>query len=662
MPGTRGIRPEAEAAIAALLTDQTRAQALLAATDAIVWTIDPDKGFVEPQLSWQRYTGQSWDEAKGHGWLTAVHPEDQQAITARWNVAVRQGKQYSAAPRIWHAESQQYRNCVVRANAIWDADGNVVEWVGAVTDVHDRPLNVPELHRQNEVLKQQLEERHQELERLFSVSLDIMVTLSIEGRFLTVSPSFETVTGYAVQEAIGQVFDRFLLQADVDKTWEEFRRVITGLHNAIDFETRIVRADGQERLVSWRAVGSAVEGRLYAVGRDITLQREEQQRSIRAQRLESMGQLTGGIAHDFNNVLSAIGAYLEVARKVGAQDPERLLTVVESALNSTRKGASLVGQLLAFAKRRELAQEPVDLNELVEGMRDMIGTSVGGTVVLKVELAPDLPAALANRTQVESILLNLCINARDAMPQGGSLIITTAIHHITEDPDTRVDDLPKGRYARLSVTDTGTGMDKDTLARCVEPFFTTKGASKGTGLGLSQAFTVAQQLGGMLRIRSQVDVGTTVELMLPCSVMSLDRPDLGGAPPLRKATVVLVDDDPDVLASMSQLLDALEFEVIPCGSAQDALAVILTSRPFDVLLTDYSMPEMDGAALIREAQRLRPKLVALVISGVADIPTLQRELPQVTVLRKPVAPDRLVQALEGAVAAHRANTGQLGAR
>lgn len=659
VPGTRGIRPEAEAAIAALLADPTRAQALLAATDAIVWTIDPERGFVEPQASWQSYTGQSWDEAKGHGWLAAVHPDDRPSLAARWRAAVKEGSRYSAAPRIWHAESRQYRHCVVRANAILDSDGQVVEWVGAVADVHDRPLSLPELHRINEVLKEQLEERHQVLERLFSVSLDIMLMLATDGRILTISPSFEAVTGFTVDQAVGERFHRFLLPDDVEKTWAEVQRVATGLHNAIDFETRVVRADGNVRLISWRAVGSVAEGRLYAVGRDITLQREEQERSIHAQRMESMGQLTGGIAHDFNNVLSAIAAYLEVARKIGAEEPERLLMVVESALNSTRKGASLVGQLLTFAKRRELAQEPVDLNELVEGMQDMITTSVGGTISVRLALASDLPPAMANRTQLESVLLNLCINARDAMAQGGSLTLSTAAHRVTEDPDTRIDDLPQGRYVRLAVEDSGIGMDRDTLARCVEPFFTTKGVAKGTGLGLSQAVSVAQQLGGLLRIRSRPRDGTTVEMVLPCGVAAGGKSEVVPPPVLRNPTVVLVDDDTDVLASMTQLLEAHGFDVISCSSAQDALALIFTSRPFDVLLTDYAMPGMDGAELIRDAQRLRPKLVALVLTAVADVPTLQRDLPQVTVLHKPVAPERLLQAIEGSVAAHRANTGQL---
>jgi len=662
VPGTRGIRPKVEAAIASLLSDKMRAQALLAATDAIVWTIDPERGFIEEQPSWQSYTGQSWEEARGHGWISAVHPDDRQPLAARWNTAVREGEQYSAAPRIWHAESRQYRHCVVRANAILGPDGQVFEWVGAVTDVHDRPLSLPELHRLNEVLKQQLEERHQVLERLFSVSLDIMVMLAADGRILTVSPSFEAVTGFTVQQAVGEVFARFLHPQDVERTWAAVDRVATGQHNAIDFETRLVRVDGQVRLVSWRAVGSSAEARLYAVGRDITTQREEQERAVRAQRMEIMGQLTGGIAHDFNNILSAIGTYLDVARKVGAQDPERLLRIVESALHSTRKGASLVAQLLTFAKRRALAQEPVDMNELVEGMREMIATSVGGAVVVALELAAGLPRAMANRTQVEAILLNLCINARDAMPGGGSLTLATSVHHITDDPDTRIDDLPKGRYARLSVDDTGTGMDKDTLARCVEPFFTTKGDAKGTGLGLSQAYTVAQQLGGNLRIRSEPGAGTTVELLLPCAANVNGDGQLRPAPPLRKATVVLVDDDPDVLASVSQLLDAHGYEVIPCSGAQEALAIVLASRPFDVLLTDHSMPAVDGVQLIHDAQRLRPKLVGLVMSGGPDLSKLQRELPQVTVLRKPVAPHRLVQAVESCVAAHRANTGQMGDR
>lgn len=645
-----------------LFLDPARCKALLAATDAIVWTIHPTQGFVEPQSSWQAYTGQTWEQARGAGWLQVVHPTDRASVLRAWTDAVHRGDRYSAACRIWHEPSQAYRNCVVRATAIRDIDGNVEEWVGAVTDVHDRPLSLPEMHRLDEALQNQLQAHHKELERLFSVSVDVMLTLSGDGRLVTLSPSFETVTGYSEKNAVGELFEHFLHPDDVASTWKEVQRVLTGAHQAVDFETRIVRADGKVRLLSWRAVGSAAEGRLYAVGRDITEQHEEQQRSVRAQPMESVGRLTGGIAHDLTNVLAAVTSYIEVARKIAVKDPARLMTILDFALNSIRKGADLASRLLTFAKQQQPAQGRVDFNELVASMRDMIATTVGGAIALNIRLAPDLKPALADRTQLESVLLNVCINARDAMPQGGTLTIATAFHVITDDPGTQIDDLPKGRFILLSVEDTGVGMDEESLSRCREPFFATKRHGWGTGLGLPQALAVVQQLGGRLRVRSGPGVGTQVEVVLPEATAPLsteyrEGPKLQEPPPVEHATVLLVDDDEDVLGPAAQLLRTCGFEVVAARSAEEAMSLILSSQRFDVLLTDYAMPDKDGVELIRDAQQMRPRLVGVLASD-TDIVQLQREMPQVTVLQKPFLPTRLVEAIGAAVTAHRLNTGE----
>lgn len=655
--------PGADAALAVLLRDEVRCRALLAATDAIVWTTDAQGNFVDPQASWQAYTGQSWSECQGQGWRRAVHSDDEDKLVHAWSLALVRQDRYHAACRIWHAASGEHRSCVIRASAIKDATCNVVEWVGAVTDIHDRPMSLPEAHRLNDALKHQLEVQHEELERLFSVSLDVMLSLDSDGRLITISPSFESVTGTPHEEARGQIFEKFVHPDDLERTWAEIRRVLTGIYNAVDFETRLLRADGTVRVMSWRAVGSATEGRLYAVGRDVTEKKEEAQRLVRAQRLEAVGQLTGGIAHDFNNILAALMSYLEVAKRLLDKDPARLPALLDSALKAGRRGAHLVSQLLTFARKQQLSIGPVDLNELVRSMKDLIERTLGANIDMRFECDPTVRAAQADRTQLESVLLNLCINARDAMPDGGTLTICTSRWTISDDPASRIDDLPRGPYAVLSVIDTGTGMDEATLARCLEPFFTTKGPGQGTGLGLSQVVGFVQQCGGTVRIHSKPGDGTRVDVLLPkvnLAENALPPDEAGRGPPsLAAGTVLLVDDSPDVLQSTTQLLEAVGYTVIPASSAEDAMTVVLTGRPFHVMVTDYAMPGMNGVELIKDVQRHRPKMTAILVSGYADIDTRQ-QLPGVTLLRKPFEPEQMLQTLQNAVQSHRWHTGEEG--
>ena len=662
MPGSQGSRPQIEAAIQPLLKDEARCRALLAATDAIVWTTSADGRFVEPQHSWQGYTGQSWQESQGDGWHRAVHPDDVANVVHAWSLARARKDQYHASCRIWHAESGAHRFCVIRASAIKDAQGRIVEWIGAVTDVHDRPMSLQESHRLNDALKQQLEAYHEELERFFSVSLDVMLSIGTDGRLITVSPSFEAVTGYAPSEAQGDVFEKFLHPDDLAKTWAEIRQVLTGTYNAVDFETRVIRRDGQQRVVSWRAVGTAGEARLYAVGRDVTEKKAEVERLLRAQRLEAVGQLTGGIAHDFNNILAALMSYVEAAKHLLQREPARLPGLLDSALDAGRRGARLVQQLLTFARKQQLSIGPVDLNELVRDMKEMVERTLGGKIAVQLSCDEGIRAALADRTQLESVMLNLCINARDAMPDGGDLFIRTSRLQVTDDPASRVDDLPRGDYAVLSVIDTGTGMDEATLARCVEPFFTTKEPGKGSGLGLSQVVGFVHQCGGTVRIDSKPGQGTAIDVILP-KIAAIDAAaanDEGppSPPSLAAGTVLLVDDDPDVLSSTAQLLEALGYGVIAAASAEEAMSIVLGGRPFDVLVTDFAMPKMNGADLIRDAQQHRRKITAIMVSGYSDFEAMREQLPGVTVLRKPVELSQLLQAVETAIHAHRTDTGE----
>lgn len=371
-------------------------------------------------------------------------------------------------------------------------------------------------------------------------------------------------------------------------------------------------------------------------------ERERAQEQVRhLQKLESIGQLTGGVAHDFNNLLTAVMGNLELLRKRLPANPsfDRL---IDGAMQGAQRGASLTQRLLAFARRQSLEPRPVDMAELVRGMDELLHRSIGHSIRMAVDLAPDVPAALADANQIELALLNLAVNARDAMPDGGTLTIALDWASAAQ-----AQDLAEGRYVRLTVSDTGAGMDDHTLRRAIEPFFSTKEVGKGTGLGLSMIHGLALQLKGALRLFSEPGHGTRAELWLPVANSPaagkvIDQSTAhGGA--AQHATLLFVDDDFLINLSTATLLEDLGHTVIKATSGADALSILRNGKPIDLLITDYAMPGMTGLQLAEEARRLRPGLPILLATGYADLPTSAAlELPR---LSKPYQQRQLAEQI-----------------
>ncbi|WP_428669098.1 ATP-binding protein [Reyranella sp.] len=371
-------------------------------------------------------------------------------------------------------------------------------------------------------------------------------------------------------------------------------------------------------------------------------ERERAREQLRhLQKLESIGQLTGGVAHDFNNLLTAVMGNLELLRKRLSANPstDRL---IDGAMQGAQRGASLTQRLLAFARRQALEPRPVDLAELVHGMDELLRRSIGAGVQMKIDLPPALPRAQADANQIELALLNLAVNARDAMPDGGTLSIGLDVAATAE-----AGDLAEGRYVRLTVSDTGAGMDGETLQRAIEPFFSTKEVGKGTGLGLSMVHGLARQLEGSLRLFSEPGRGTRAELWLPIADSRADAPPqdqpAADAGPSRRATVLFVDDDFLISLSTASLLEDLGHAVIKANSGAEALTVLQDNEPIDLMITDYAMPGMTGLQLAMEARRLRPQLPILLATGYADLPVQTKlELPR---LAKPYQQRQLAEQI-----------------
>jgi signal transduction histidine kinase/ActR/RegA family two-component response regulator len=354
-----------------------------------------------------------------------------------------------------------------------------------------------------------------------------------------------------------------------------------------------------------------------------------------AQKMEAIGQLTGGVAHDFNNLLTAVLGNLELIGML--HQDEKTQKMLGIAIRAAERGAQLTQQLLAFARKQHLEPKPVGINGVVTGMGGLLARTIGTTIRIEQMLEPALWPALVDPNQLELVILNLAINARDAMPVAGRLTIETA--NVAADDPRRPADLAGRDMIRISVSDTGTGMTEEVMARAFEPFFTTKDVGRGSGLGLSQVYGVAKQSGGDVRISSKLGEGTTVDIYLPRAraVAPLLASDSMAAPaiPQGHATVLVVDDDPDVRDLIGTALESLGYDVIAAANGRAALETLAQTADIDCLLVDYAMPGMTGAEVARRARQKRPQLRVLYTTGYADSQAVEALLRDAPLLRKP---------------------------
>jgi len=401
--------------------------------------------------------------------------------------------------------------------------------------------------------------------------------------------------------------------------------------------------DARARLTELHALAAELERRVEerTAERQIALEQLHE-----AQKLETLGQLTGGVAHDFNNLLTPIVGALDVLQRKGDGADARTTRLIGNALQSGERAKILVQRLLGFARRQELQSAAVDIAELVGGMRDLIASSVGSPVELQIRCAKEMPRALADPNQLELAVLNLCVNARDAMPDGGLLTIAADTALLGPGSEPR---LPPGLYVRLSVIDTGTGMDAETLARAVEPFFSTKETGRGTGLGLSMVHGLTAQLGGAFALSSVPGEGTRADLYLPVTEAhpeaAASQRGKGALLPTRPLSILLVDDEELVRRGTAEMLRELGHRVIEAEGGAEALQLLAAEPDIEALVTDYKMPRMDGAELAARVRRARPALPILLISGYTGAADPIEGLPR---LNKPFGLSELADALRHA--------------
>ena len=467
----------------------------------------------------------------------------------------------------------------------------------------------------------------------------------------------QRIKGYAPSEIIGQHFSRFHTEEDQQQGIPALALETASQKGKFESEAWRIRKDGSHfwGYVVIYPIRSAT-GELLGYAKitcDIT-ERKEAQRQLEAareallqsQKMEAIGHLTGGIAHDFNNLLTVVLGSLELMRKRLPNDT-KLLALLENAVQGAQRGSLLTKRMLAFARRQELEQQVVEIPELIRGMTDMLQRSLGPTIIIETHFPLVSKPVMGDANQLEMILLNLAVNARDAMPNGGQIVIATQEKVLREDDGTR---LKPGTYICLTVRDTGEGMDEETLRHAMEPFFTTKGPGKGTGLGLSMVHGVAEQSGGWFTLRSRKGEGTTAELWLPAAEKQGPAVDQSGreSDDARVAQVPLVvlavDDDGLVLTNTVAMLDDLGHTGIAASSGKEALEILRHQGPVDVVITDYAMPHMTGLQLADAIKKDWPGLPVIIATGFAEMQSEGQ--PVVPRLAKPFTEAELVKELE----------------
>ncbi|MCA1868511.1 PAS domain-containing protein [Agrobacterium genomosp. 3] len=520
-------------------------------------------------------------------------------------------------------------------------------------DITARRKAEQSLQELNETLERRVAERTADRDRMWRLSTDIMLVADFNAKITAVNPAWQSVFGWEEGDLVGRSFMDLIHPDDKEATLAEVAKLSEGA-TTFSFENRYQTRGGDYRTISWTAVPD--DAFIHAVGRDVT---EEQQAALalktteaalqQAQKMEAIGNLTGGVAHDFNNLLQVVAGNLQLLAKdvVGNGEAERRIS---NALAGVDRGAKLASQLLAFGRRQALDPRVLNIGRLVHGMDEMLRRTIGEGVEVETIVSGGLWNTLVDPMQIENAILNLAINARDAMDGFGKLTIEVGNAYLDDSYARLHQEVEPGQYVALSVTDTGTGMSPQLIEKVFEPFFSTKPEGKGTGLGLSMVYGFVKQTGGHVKIYSEVGQGTTIRLYLPRStgqedleVVTMDGPVEGGP-----ETILVAEDDEGVRATVVEMLQELGYRVLKAPDASAALTILESGMPIDMLFTDVVMPgPLKSAELARKAKERLPNIAVLFTSGYTENSIVHggRLDPGVQLLSKPYTREALARKI-----------------
>ncbi|MBD2748476.1 response regulator [Microvirga sp. BT688] len=473
---------------------------------------------------------------------------------------------------------------------------------------------------QRRLLARELDTERALLHGLMESTGDLISFKDLEGRFVRLNAGKARSLGCTAGDCLGRKERDYVSPERAAMIEEAERRAIEARQPDEVIEERTL-PDGRTQwcLINHIPIlddqGSVTN--LATIERDITERKLMEMRLRQADKMQALGTLAGGVAHDFNNLLMAVLGSLDLASRRAPDDP-RLTRLLQNATYAAERGASLTQRLLSFSRQRDLRLQAVDVNHVITGMSDLLTRTLGGVIRIERHLIDELWTAMVDPDQLELAILNLCINARDAMAENGVLTLSTRNEAVEEG---RITDLTAGDYVVISVADTGTGIPPEVLARVLEPFFTTKEVGKGTGLGLPMVYGLAQQSGGTVAIHSTVGVGTTVELYLSRAVTAQDgrpREEQSIAPDAPKVRILLVDDDAEVRTVTAAYLSEMGHRVVEAADGSSALDILKADSQLDVLIADFAMPGMTGTELADKAREVRPDLGVMLVTGYAD--------------------------------------------
>lgn len=573
-----------------------------------------------------------------------VHPEDPPLISALGDAPV--GVAFHEF-RIQRADNGEERWLACRGEHQGAPTGGS-SFIGVIYDVTATKRSEARLRALAAALETRAEVTQQERDRVWNLSRDLLSISDRDGIYHAINPAWTDLLGYDSADLVGLPMGGLVHPEDRLLAQQKTAGLRTG-EAVADFDCRVLARDGDYRWINWTAVPE--DGFIYSVGRDVTQRKALEDQLRQSQKMEAVGQLTGGLAHDFNNMLTGIlGGIDMVRRRIGEgrqADAERFL---EAAMQSGQRAAALTHRLLAFSRRQSLDSRPLDVQALVTSMEDLLQRTLGEQVRLTTDVAADVWTALADDNQLESAILNLAINARDAMPSGGRLTIAARNVSLSAAQLVKSDRAEPGDYVELSVSDTGLGMTPDVLGKVFDPFFTTKPLGQGTGLGLSMIYGFVQQSRGHIEIESREGAGTTIRLFLPRHTGLAD--EAGQAPETAAQVgageaVLVVEDDPSVRLLVVQVLEELGYRAIETEGGRDAISILQSARTLDLMISDVGLPGLNGRQLAELARESRPGLPILFMTGYAEQAREQSAFlaEGMEIITKPFAIDQLARRI-----------------
>lgn len=539
--------------------------------------------------------------------------------------------------RIHRADTGEERWLARRGELLRDGGAR---FVGVVYDVTHAKRSEAHLRELARTLEERVQARTEERDRVWSLTRDLFAVTDGSGVFRASNPAWFRTIGWTPPEIEGRAFETFVHLDDRPAIRRMFESLATE-GPVRSFECRIVDPKGAYRWVDWTGVTEA--GEFFLTGRDIGQRKQLEEQLRQSQKMEAVGQLTGGLAHDFNNMLTGVIGSLDIMRRrISDGRTGEIQRFMDAASSSAERAAALTHRLLAFSRQQSLDTKAVDVNALVWSMEDLLTRTLGEQTRLRVTAGTDVWPAWSDENQLESAILNLAINARDAMPDGGLLCIETENIEVKSASE---EDLPPGDYIRIRVTDTGAGIPSNVIDRVFDPFFTTKPIGQGTGLGLSMIYGFMRQAGGGVRIESQPGAGTTIDLLLPRAAVSPASDTMTQASPTPKGdgeTILVVEDDPSVRLLVLDVLTEIGYAPLEAAEADGALALLKAQR-IDLLVTDVGLPGLNGRQLAEMAVQMQPHLRVLFMTGYAEEASHRGAFlaPEMSLITKPFTIDTL---------------------